>query len=226
MLKKISKLETTYNGELFIDDDTKKKIKEVWDDFIKDKDPNDFWDGDIYSATEINTEVPSIKVSKTKFSTLIYAKKDDNFCLSPLSSAGYVITSDNFMFVILDKTDKLNFIGGLAADEDIINDKFDYNACLFREFKEELGIDLNDESFEVNLKYFKYPGVNERIGTGTIFEIRTKYTSNELQELFNNNNHDDEVKELKFYNKDNYKEIYNCKAKGNWFYEVFEEFYK
>ena len=75
MLKKISKLETTYNGELFIDDDTKKKIKEVWNDFIKDKNPNDFWDGDIYSANEINTEVPSIKVSKTKFSTLIYAKK-------------------------------------------------------------------------------------------------------------------------------------------------------
>ena len=78
MIKKIGKLNTIYNGYLIVDDLTKKEIKKVWKDFSKGKNPNDFFDGDIYCVTDIDYNVLSIKIKKTKYSYLIYVKKLTN----------------------------------------------------------------------------------------------------------------------------------------------------
>ena len=215
MIKRIKKLDVIYNGDLLIDDVTEKKVKEVWNEFIKGKKACEFYDGDIYCVTKIDDFVPLIDVSKTKYSCLIYAKETNNLTIRSFFSAGYIKTIDNYICIILNNRDSLNAIGGIADSRDIINNKLDYYSCFIREFKEELGIDIRDNAnFEMMLKYLKYPSGKELedafYPVGTIYEIKTKYTKDELITIFNNSLHEDEVKELKFYNVDNYKEIYLC----------------
>ena len=63
MIKRIDSLDTSYNGDLEIDSTIIDKIKKSWDEFIIDKDPNDFFDGDIYCVTDIDDSVPSVNIS-------------------------------------------------------------------------------------------------------------------------------------------------------------------
>ena len=226
MIKKINKLNSIYIGELKVDDLTKKEIVKEWKEFSKDKNPNDFFDGDIYCVTDIDENVPSINISKTKYSYLIYAKKTKKIIVRSLFSAGYIRTVDNYVCIILNNRDRLNTIGGMADNQDIKDNKFDYEGCLIREFKEELGIDLNNNSnFEINLKYLKCPAEGDLTNTfypvGTLYELKTKYTKNELIDIFNKSEHEAEVKELKFYNEENFKEIYSYKNKTEYLDELF-----
>ncbi len=229
MIKRIDSLDTCYNGDLEIDSTIIDKIKNSWDEFIIDKDPNDFFDGDIYCVTDIDDSVPLINISKTKFSALFYAKKTNEIIVRSLFSAGYIKTIDNYICIIINnRGEKLNLIGGMADSREIIDNKFDYKRCLIREFMEELGFDLiNDSNFEVTLKYLKYPNKNElnkaHYPVGTIYEIKANYTKEQLIDMFNKNEHDGEVKELKFYNNDNYKDIFSCddKYKADYLDELF-----
>ena len=227
MIKKITKLNIIYNGDLIIDDTIKRHIKEVWNDFIKDKNPNDFYEGDIYCVTNINQENLSINVSKTKYSSLIFAKKTNSLIIRSLFSASYIRTIDNYICIILDKRDRLNAIGGMADNKDFIDNNFESESCLIREVKEELGINLiNNNNFEIILKYLKYPSKTELTKSfypvGTLYEIKTKYTKEELINIFKNNKHEIEVKELKFYNKNNYKEVYSYENKTEYLDELFK----
>lgn len=231
MIKKISKLNTIYNGKLNIKEETVYKIKTLWDDFIKDKNPNDFFDGDIYCVSDIDDDIPLITFYKTKYSSLIYAKQTSDLIVRSLFSAGYVKTSDDYICIILNNRNILNTIGGMASNEDIIDNTFDYCGCFIREFKEELGIDLNNnDQFTINLKYLKYPGQaeinNSFYPVGTLFEVNTKYTSNELLEIFNNSKHESEVKVLKFYNQSTYNEIYDLDNKIDYLDELFDLIFK
>ena len=231
MIKSISKLDTTYNGDLIISDEIKCNIKTLWNNFIRDKNPDDFFDGDIYCVTQVDGKISSITISKTKYSSLIYAKQTNNLIVRSLFSAGYIRTSDNYICIILNNRDKLNTIGGMASNEDIIDNRFDYSECFIREFKEELGIDLkNNKKFTVNLKYLKYPNYDEMndafYPVGTLFEVNTKYTSKELLNIFNINDHEKEVKELKFYNHNNFIEIYNYDNKTEYLEELFDLLFK
>lgn len=226
MIKKINKLNTIYTGDLIIDDIISNEIKNNWDDFIKDKDPNDFFDGDIYCVTDIDDSIPSINISKTKYSSLVYAKKTNKLIVRSLFSAGYIRTIDNYICIILNNRNILNTIGGLADNRDIKNNKFDYDSCLIREINEELGFDLkNDSNFEVILRFLKYPSKKELdkafYPVGTLYEIKTKYTKDELINNFNNNEHENEVKELKFYNSDNYKDAIIYDKKTEYLDELF-----
>lgn len=231
MLKCISKLNTIYTGNLIISNKIKSEIDEIWDNFIKDKNPNDFFDGDIYCVTEVDDKIPSLTISKTKYSSLIYAKQTNNLIVRSLFSAGYIKTSDNFICIILNNKDRLNTLGGMASNDDIIDNKFDYTKCFIREFKEELGIDLKDnKQFDINLKYLKYPTNDEMniafYPVGTLFEVNTKYTSKEILEIFNNNEHEKEVKEIKFYNHSNFMEIYDYNNKTEYLEELFNLIFK
>jgi len=226
MIKKIDNLNTIYNGELIVDDITRKEIEKEWLEFSKDKNPNDFFDGDIYCVTDIDESIPLIKISKTKYSYLIYAKKTNKLVVRSLFSAGYIRTRDNYICIILNNRNRLNTIGGMASNRDIKDDKFDYDGCLIREFKEELGIELNNNlNFEIKLEYLKYPNGEELENSfypvGTLYEIKTKYTKEELIDIFNNNEHDCEVKDLKFFNQDNYNEIYSYDNKTEYLVELF-----
>ena len=227
MIRAINKLNDIYDGDLIIDDATRKSIKEVWNDFIKDKDSNDYYDGDIFCVTDINQENLSIDICKTKFSSLIYAKKTNNLIIRSLFSAGYIRTIYNYICIILNKRNKLNTIGGMADNKDIKNNQFDSEECLIREVNEELGINLiNNNHFEVILKYLKYPSEGELnesyYPVGTLYEIKTKYTKDELINIYKNSIHDSEVKELKFYDKYNYKEVYSYDNKEDYLDELFQ----
>ena len=227
MIKIINNLDTKFGGNLIIDETITKRIEGEWNNFIKDKDPKDFFDGDIYCVTDIDDNVPSITICKTKFSFLLYAKKSNEITIRSLFSAGYITTSDNYVCIILNNRDnKLNLIGGMADNKDFINNKFDYYKCLVREFMEELGFDLVDDSnFDVILRFLKYPSVEELnkayYPVGTLYEIKTNYTKDQLLDMFNKNNHDREVKELRFFNSNNYKEIYSYKSKADYLDELF-----
>ena len=227
MIRAINKLNNIYDGDLIIDEVTRKSIKEVWNDFIKDKDSNDYYAGDIFCVTDINQENLSINISKTKFSSLIYAKKTNNLIIRSLFSAGYIRTIDNYICIILNKRNKLNTIGGMADNKDIKNNQFDSEECLIREVNEELGINLiNNNHFEVILKYIKYPSVGELnesyYPVGTLYEIKTKYTKDDLINIYKNSIHDSEFKELKFYDKYNYKEVYSYDNKEDYLDELFQ----
>lgn len=231
MIKSINKVDTSYTGNLVIDDETNKRITDNWNEFIKDKNPNDFFDGDIYAVTDIDYDAPKILISKTKYSSLVYAKKTNNLIVRSLFSAGYIKTSDDYICVILNNRGIINTIGGMASSEDFIDNVFDYNKCLIREFKEEIGIDLtNNEMFSFNLKYLKAPNINELnlsfYPVGTLFEINTKYTKDELTSLFNNSEHENEVKELMFFNKNNYKDIHTYDKKTEYIDELFDIIFK
>ena len=43
----------------------------------------------------------------------------------------------------------------------IINNKYESDLCLTREFKEEIGLDINSDKFNYNIKYIKYPNIIE-----------------------------------------------------------------
>lgn len=226
MIKKVGKLNTIFNGELIVDDLTKKEIEKEWIKFSKDKNPKDFFDGDIYCVTDIDESVPLISISKTKYSYLIYAQKTNKLVIRSLFSAGYIRTSDNYACIILNNRNRLNTIGGMANNRDIKDDKFDYDGCLIREFKEELGIELDSNlNFKIKLEYLKYPQGKDLDDSfypvGTLYEIKTKYTKDELIDIFNNSKHDCEVKNLKFYNQDNYNEIYSYDKKAEYLDELF-----
>ena len=231
MIKPITNIDFTYTGELVVDEQTISNVKELWNDFIKDKDPSQFYDGDIYCVTEINENPLSLSISKTKYSCLIYGKKTNSLIVRSLFSAAYIKTSDNYICVILNNKNIINTIGGMASNEDIINNKFDYYKCLVRETKEELGIDLDtNDRFKTTLKYLKYPtgeDLNKSFyPVGTLYEITTSYSKDELISLFNNLEHEDEVEELLFYNKDNYKDLYNYPKITDYMNELFKELFE
>ena len=157
---------------------------------------------------------------------MVYANKTKEIIVRSLFSAGYIRTADDYVCIILNNRNKLNSIGGMAANQDIINNSFDYEGCIVREIKEELGIDIsNDSKFEMNLRFLKYPNKDELLEAfypvGTLYEIKTLYTRDKLIDILNNNKHDKEIKELKFYNKSNFNELYSYDNKVEYLDELF-----
>jgi 8-oxo-dGTP pyrophosphatase MutT (NUDIX family) len=227
VIKIINDLDTLFVGDLVFDDTITSRIKEEWNEFIKDKNSDSFYDGDIYCVTDIDDKIPLIKISKSKFSCLYYARKTNEITVRSLFSGGFITTSDNYVCIILNnRNNKLNAIGGMADNKDFINNKFDYYKCLVREFMEELGFDLVDDSnFDAILRFLKYPSGEELnkayYPVGTLYEIKTNYTKDQLIDMFNKNKHDREVKELRFFNSNNYKEIYSYKSKTDYLDELF-----
>ena len=226
MLKRIDNLYTKFGGDLEVTDSVKNDIKKFWYSFVLDKESNDYFDGDIYCVSDIDDKVPSIEFLKTKFSYLAYAKMEKRIVVRSLFSSGFIRTSDNYICIILNNKGRLNTIGGMASNDDIKDNSYDYNECLIREFKEELGFDLkNNEYFDFKIKYLKYPKDEEldksHYPVGILFEINTKYKRDELIDLFNKSNHDNEVKELMFYNIDNYKDVYSFNNKTDYLDELF-----
>ena len=99
----------------------------------------------------------------------------------------------------------------MADSKDIINNEYSSLTNLKREFKEKLGFDLNDFNYEIKLKYIKCPSKLEesfRYPIGTIYEAKTAYTKEQLLSMFNNK-WDIEIKNLVWFNKENFKDIYN-----------------
>ena len=147
-----------------------------------------------------------------------------------LFSGGYILTNDNYICFVIDKNSIMNLVGGMASIEDFIKDKYNPNLCIAREFKEEIGLDINSDKFIYSIKYIKYPNDIEDIkfhySVGLIYEIRADYSKDELDYLFNHSKHDNEIKSIfylklnecanlnEYIKKDYIDELYSLIIKG------------
>lgn len=202
MLKKVNNINFLLrenNNEFNI---YKEEIYNYWNQF-SNKNPNVF-NGNVISVSKIESHNDNynLTINIIKFCDVIYSKMIGNIKTRVLFSGGYIITKDNYIGFVINKNNIVNLAGGMAADEDCINGKYNPNLCIEREFKEELGIDINSDKFNYCIKYLKCPSEDELsknyYSMGLIYEIRTDYNKEELNDLFNNLNHDDEVISLLF----------------------------
>ena len=78
--------------------------------------------------------------------------------------------------------------------------------------------------WKIQLKYLKCPSESEDpVGypIGTIYEIKTEYTKEQIQKMFEEQQHDKEVKSLVFFSKDNYNDISKYEHKKKYMPELF-----
>ena len=234
MIKEISFVNFVYKGKLEIDDTTKNKIYKHWEKIKKEKDF--LHEAQILMVSNFISDANNytIELKETTFSNYMYAKKDGD--IRALFSGAYIVTEDQFIVCVLNhyyenelEFETLNLVGGMSDSKDIIDGKYSSEKCLKREFKEELGLDIDDDNWNIKLKYLKYPSESENpVGypIGTIYEIQTSYSKEQLEKMFRKVSHDNEVKELVFFSKENYKEIYNYKHKKTYMPELFEKIFK
>lgn len=139
-----------------------------------------------------------------------------------LFSGGYVITSDGYYCIAADQNIDINLIGGLASLLDIKNGRYDPELCLIREFKEEIGADINGDEFSYKLRYIKVPAGDEiYFPVGLIYEVRTSLSRNELEVLFKENAHDNELGSLVFFEK-NEKAVFENNTRRPYLNELFD----
>lgn len=192
------------------------KITDTWNKFIVGK--TDVFNGDIYAVTNIknNDNYYELEIGKAKFADLIYAKLNNDLTIYSLFTSCLFKTKDNYYVVTKDKRDRLNLLGGMASTDDFVNNIFTPEICLERETKEELGLSINDKSqvSSYHPTFVKIPSTTEKMyPTGVVYTGILNFTKEELEKYFidHKNNFDNEIKELLFYTKDNYLDIYKEK---------------
>lgn len=235
MIKEINSIKISYKGKEEIDEKLKEKIESNWNEITKDSDF--LHEGEILEVTNIIESNGSfeIELKSTTFSHYMFSKISDETNVNSMFSGAYILTSDGYAVGCMEKylennvySEIVNLIGGVADIKDIKNGTYSCEDNLIREYKEETGIDINDKKFTIKLKYLKYPSEDEdkkSYPIGTIFEIKTEYTKDELDELFIINQHDNELAKLIFFNKKNYKEIYKYKNRKQYIPELWERIF-
>ena len=217
MINKINKINFIYNGKLEFDNDIKSKVVHYWNKLQQET--KLLKEGNILVVDNFITNGNDFEVElkETTFSNFMYAKENKIGDLRVMFSGAYILTADEYVVCVLNnyyenelKFEALNLVGGMADAEDIVNGEYSSQKCLKREFKEELGFDIEGDDWKIQLKYLKFPSKDENplnYPIGTIYEIRTTYTKEQIQKMFDKQLHDKEVKSLVFFSKDNYEEI-------------------
>lgn len=235
MIKEINSIKFIYKGRDIIDEKLQEKIDKNWNELLKKSEL--FHESDILIVTNLKNKENDfeIEIKESKFSHYMYAKITEEINIQTLFSGAYILTSDSYIVCNLSKyyeDDKLeevvNLTGGMADIKDIINGEYSCENNIKREFKEELGIDLNDNRWSIKLKYLKYPSEKENsiaYPIGTIYEAKTSYTKDEVENIFKTTKHDNETSRLIYFNKDNYKDIHNYKQKKEYMTELWEKIF-
>lgn len=154
---------------------------------------------------------------------MVYAKRHVDLKINELFVGTYFITVDGYYCIIKNNRDIVNLIGGMADDNDFENGTFKPKNCLYREVKEELGIDIKGK---IKLKYLKVPSKQEdnlaHYPIGIIYETFLNITANELKEQFNKNKDiiDGEIKEIVLLEDFDILKQYDRKA--SYLIELFE----
>lgn len=236
MIKEINSIKYIYKGKEKLDEELKEKIEKNWNELIKKTES--FHEGKIIIVTDIknNENNYEITIKESLFSHLMYSKITKKINVQPMFSGAYIITKDEYVVCNIDKyllngenIEIINLVGGMADVKDMINGEYSCENNIKREVKEELGIDIDNPNFNTKLKYLKYPSENESkiaYPIGTIFEIKTTYTKEDMEIVFRTNIHDNEISRLVFFNKDNYKEIYNYEQKKQYIPELLEKIFE
>lgn len=227
----INKIKFLYKGKIELDDDTRNKVIDFWNNLQQDTEL--LKEGNILVVNNLIRDENDfeIELKETTFSNFMYFKENKNGDLRAMFSGAYIVTNDGYIVCVLNnyyenelEFEILNLVGGMADGNDIIDGKYSSSKCLQREFKEELGFNINSHKWKIQLKYLKCPSENENpVGypIGTIYEIKTEYTKEQIQEMFEKKLHDKEVKKLIFFSKDNYKDILKYEHKKQYMIELF-----
>lgn len=170
-----------------------KSIKQYWNEFVKDNEEG--YNGNVYCITNITNQKSEtiFELAKTKFEDVVYAKKHFDLKIRIFFVGTYFITVDGYYCIVKNNHNIVNLVGGMADDVDFENGSFNPKKCLYREVKEELGIDIQEKQniTKINLKYLKVPSKQEdslaNYPIGIIYETFLKITSNELEKEFNKN---------------------------------------
>lgn len=228
------KIEFKYCNPFIIERSFEEKcnIQNFWRKYIQSNSAEDCFDGDIFLVTDIyfDKDVIIIEIGKGKYSELIYAKQTGNLHTNSLFVASYIVTSDNYLGFVMDKGERVNTIGGMADASDFINGVFKPEICLAREVKEELGVDLCDNTIfsAVSAKYLKIANEDEQkmplYPIGILYEISTIFTKAELQKKLQNSKKKVAEKNIKpiFYAKKDYAKLDQYKNKVNYIMELFD----
>lgn len=213
--------------------DIQEGIQEAWSNFIKNKNPKDFFNGDVYLVTSIKEtdNLLTINVGLSKYADLIFAKTTNFLNVKSLFVASYIVADGGEVVVIKNRRNRINTIGGMADKLDFENRYFNPFKCLLREWKEELGIILNDteKKFVPVPKYVKLPNAEENstsvFPVGILYEVKTTLSTEELKELFarNSGNTDGEVIELMVYNKYTFSALLHNSNAESYLYELFQK---
>ena len=177
-----------------------------------------------------------VELKETTFSNFMYAKENKIGDIKVMFSGAYILTADEYVVCVLNnyyenelKFEILNLVGGIADADDIVNGEYISQKCLKREFKEELGFDIEGDDWKIQLKYLKFPSEGENslnYPIGTIYEIRTTYTKEQIKKMFEKQIHDNEVESLVFFSKDNYTDISQYKHKKKYMLELWKCIFK
>lgn len=188
------------NNEFIFDDsfvvidlDTQKLVTENWCNLLE---AGKKYDNGIILTIDSVTNIDSYQkftVKKTKFDYYLYSK---NHCQETIAKCRSIasnillITSDDY-FVLGRMSNEtslsriIKFIGGAVSLDDIQDNKIDFDQCISREFKEEIGLDLHSEYFyNVQPTY-----IVTRKGVSfynVLFTCQTKYDRSQLNRFFEN----------------------------------------
>lgn len=197
-------------------------IEEFWDTFHRTN--PDSYSEKLLNVFDISEDEQgyTLSVDWINFYEALYSKHTENIKTRPLFSAGYVITCDGYYCLAVDANGNINLIGGVSSVEDMEDSKFVPELCLIREFQEEIGVDIQGEDFTYELKYIKAPEGNEiYFPVGLIYQVRTKFTKDELENIFRNSAHDNELQSIKFLTR-NEKEIFRHNTRRPYINELFD----
>ena len=232
MIKKVNSVEFIFKGKAEIDEI--KNIKAI--EYFKElqQKTNLMHEGEILIVSDFtkNEDDYIIELKETTFSNYIYSRDKNDGDIRTMFSASYIITKDNYLVCVLNnyyendlKFETLNLIGGMSDANDIIDGKYSSEKNLKREIKEELGFDIDNDNWNIQLKYLKYPSEKENpicYAIGTIYEIKTSYTKEQIEKMFEKAEHDIEIKKFVFFSKEDYKKIYELAHKKQYLPELFE----
>lgn len=204
----------------FIDPELEAEAKAEWERILQKAHADGLkpWDGIYYrleNIDEVRNGSRKIKLSTVRYSQIrafqrlkVSEKYTPEFFTYHISTVGPVITKDGFyVFGFREKTLNANqttFIGGgLQPDEIKVEKGEDIETNMFKEIKEELGI---DKKYIKTSKLIKIINVIERMNAFLIFEIELELTKEEV-EMYYDKLEDKEHESLLFIHKDELKKF-------------------
>ena len=236
MIKKVDSVKFIYKGKAEIDEIKNIKAVEYFKQLQQKTNLMHEEKMLLVSGFTKNRDEYIIELKEINFSYFMYAKKILNEDVRSMFSGAYIITKDKYLGCVLNyyyenelEFENINLIGGISDAKDIVDDIYSSVKTLKREFKEEIGFDIDNNNWNIKLKFLKYPSDKNNpidYSIGTIYEIKTSYTKEQIEKMFEKAEHDIEIKKFVFFSKDDYKKIYEVEHKKRYLPELFENIFR